>query len=99
MSLTILTGDWIEQLQMLQDESVQCCVTSPPYWGLRDYKNKKQLGQEKTPEEYVAKIVEGFREVRRALKSDGILWLNLGDCYANDGKWGGTTGGKHTKEN
>lgn len=84
----ILTGDWIEQLQTLEKDSVQCCVTSPPYWGLRDYKHPKQLGNEKTPEEYVSKLVAGFEEVRRVLKDDGTLWLNLGDCYAASGKGG-----------
>jgi DNA modification methylase len=84
--LTILVGDWIEQLRTLPDESVQCCVTSPPYWGLRDYGVDGQLGLEKNPDEYVSKIVEGFREVRRVLRNDGTLWLNLGDSYA--GSWG-----------
>lgn len=127
MNLTILQGDWIGHLRSLPDESIQCCVTSPPYWGLRDYGTAKweggddacdhlrgnptwtngesraegskqinksvcrkcgakridaQLGLEKTPEEYVAKMVAGFREVRRVLKKDGTLWLNLGDSYA-----------------
>ncbi|MGH7180104.1 MAG: DNA methyltransferase, partial [Tepidisphaeraceae bacterium] len=66
----------------MADESVNCCVTSPPYWGLRDYKVDGQLGLEKTPAEYVAKMVEVFREVRRVLRDDGVLWLNLGDSYA-----------------
>lgn len=81
-SLTILCGDALEQLRSLPDESFQCCVTSPPYWGLRDYGNPGQLGLEKTPDEYVAKMVTVFREVRRVLKNDGTLWLNLGDSYA-----------------
>jgi len=68
----------------LRDESVQCCVTSPPYWGLRDYGTPGQLGLEKTPEEYVANMVAVFREVRRVLKDDGVLWLNLGDSYAGN---------------
>jgi DNA modification methylase len=136
--LTILQGDALEKLRELPDESVQCCVTSPPFWGLRDYGTAKweggedecdhrgrsqtsgastlnewkngggqrykeetggmpfanecgkcgarridsQLGLEKTPEEYVAKLVEVFREVRRILRNDGTLWLNLGDSYA-----------------
>lgn len=132
--LTILCGDALEQLRGLPDESVQCCVTSPPYWGLRDYGTAKwyggepacdhkqgrpgagradgivdersqrnrdgvgsmggdcakcgakridsQLGLEKTPEEYVAKMVAVFQEVRRVLRSDGTLWLNIGDSYA-----------------
>ncbi len=81
--LTVLTGDALGQLRTLPDESVQCCVTSPPYWGLRDYSTEGQLGLEKTPEEYVAKMVEVFREVRRVLRKDGTLWLNLGDSYAS----------------
>lgn len=85
MSLTTLTGDWIDQLRTLPDASVQCCVTSPPYWGLRDYGIAGQLGLEKTPEEYVGKLIAGFREVRRVLRDDGTLWLNLGDSYAGGG--------------
>ncbi len=147
--LTILTGDAIEQLRTLPNESIQCCVTSPPYWGLRDYgtaaweggdascdhlggrdnsehqgdvgrRNEEgnafrnssryvnqgepnrarckcgakridsQLGLEKTPEEYVAKMVEVFREVRRVLRKDGTLWLNLGDSYWSDVNKGGS---------
>ncbi len=90
--IQILQGDWIEQLRTLPDELVQCCVTSPPYWGLRDYGVAGQLGLEKTPEEYVAKMVEGFREVRRVLREDGVLWLNLGDSYASGGRGGGMDG-------
>jgi DNA modification methylase len=79
--ITILQGDWIEQLKTMPDESVHCCVTSPPYWGLRDYGVAGQLGLEKTPELYVSKMVEGFREVRRVLREDGTCWVNLGDSY------------------
>ena len=75
----------------LPDRSIQCVVTSPPYWGLRDYGVKKQLGLEKTPEEYVENMVKVFREVKRVLKDDGTLWLNLGDSYAGST---GQTGGK-----
>ena len=81
MKATILVGDVLAQLGKLPDESVQCVVTSPPYWGLRDYGTEGQLGLEKTPDEYIAKMVEVFREVRRVLRSDGTLWLNMGDCY------------------
>lgn len=81
--LTILQGDWIEQLRTLPDKSVHCCVTSPPYWGLRDYGVAGQIGLEKTPEEFVTKLVAGFREVRRVLRDDGTLWLNLGDSYSS----------------
>lgn len=66
----------------LQNKSVHCTITSPPYWGLRDYGISGQLGLEKTPEEYVDKMVEVFREVKRVLRDDGTLWLNMGDCYA-----------------
>ncbi len=69
----------------LADESVNCCVTSPPYWGLRDYGTATQIGLEKTPDEYVANMVAMFREVRRVLRADGTLWLNLGDTYVHSG--------------
>lgn len=160
MNLQILTGDWIEQLRTLPDQSVHCCVCSPPYWGLRDYGTAKweggdphcdhkvdsqsgamkqkrstlgpnrdglsaensyfkandevyrhscgkcgavridrQLGLEKTPEEYVSKVVAGFREVRRVLRDDGTLWLNLGDCYAAAGYSNNkNTGGANREE-
>jgi DNA modification methylase len=141
---TIIQGDCLEVLKTLESESVDCVITSPPYWGLRDYgtakwecgdencdhmeiyyetketpggrggsmphrerqyKNKcrkcgakridKQLGLEKTPEEYVAKMVEVFSEVKRVLKKEGTCWLNLGDSYANNGTGGnGATGGR-----
>lgn len=81
-ALTIYHGHALEVLKTLPDGSVNCCVTSPPYWGLRDYGIPGQIGLEKTPEEYVSKMVEIFREVRRVLFEDGTLWLNLGDCYA-----------------
>jgi DNA modification methylase len=80
--LKVLQGDCIESLKQLADESVQCCVTSPPYFGLRDYGHDGQIGLEATPDEYVAKLVQVFREVRRVLRKDGTLWLNLGDSYA-----------------
>lgn len=76
-------GDSLTILKTLPGESVDCCVTSPPYWGLRDYGVDGQLGLEKTPEEYVKKMVEVFSEVKRVLKKEGTLWLNLGDSYAN----------------
>ena len=83
---TILLGDALKQLRSLPPESAHTCVTSPPYFGLRDYGVGGQLGLERTPEEYVAKLVEVFREVRRVLRPDGTLWLNIGDCYAGSGK-------------
>jgi len=82
----ILQGNSLDVLKTLESESVDCCVTSPPYWGLRDYGVEGQLGLEKTPEEYVAKLVEVFREVKRVLKKEGTLWLNLGDSYGGSGK-------------
>jgi len=78
----LLIGDAAVELSKLPDGCVQTCVTSPPYWGLRDYGAAGQIGLEATPEEYVAKLVEVFREVRRVLRDDGTLWLNLGDTYA-----------------
>ena len=79
-------GDCLQVLQsQFADESVQCCVTSPPYWGLRDYGVEGQLGLEATPELYVEKMVEVFREVKRVLKKDGTLFLNLGDSYFGGG--------------
>ena len=79
---TVYVGDCLESLRTMPEKSVHCCVTSPPYWGLRDYGVSGQLGLEKTPEEYVAKMVEVFREVRRVLRDDGTCWVNLGDSYA-----------------
>ncbi len=96
--LTILQGDALDKLSELEAESVQSCVTSPPYWGLRDYGAPGQLGLEKTPEEYVAKMVEIFREVRRVLRKDGTLWLNLGDSYASGGRGGGMEGERGEKQ-
>jgi len=78
----IIQGDCVEVLKGLPDSSVNCCITSPPYWGLRDYGVGGQLGLEKTPEEYTENMVKVFREVKRVLKDDGTLWLNLGDSYA-----------------
>ena len=78
----IICGDALTELRKLPDESVNMCCTSPPYWGLRDYGVPGQLGLERTPEEYV----EVFREVRRVLRKDGTLWLNLGDSYTSGGR-------------
>ena len=82
---TIYQGDALEVLRSLPSESVHCCVTSPPYWGLRDYGVEGQIGLEPTLQEYVEVLVEVFREVRRVLRDDGTLWLNLGDSYASGG--------------
>ena len=93
----ILIGDCLEVLRGLPRGMAQTCVTSPPYYGLRDYGHAGQIGLEATPDAYVARLVDVFREVRRVLRDDGTLWLNLGDSYASDSKWGGATGGKHVK--
>ena len=81
--MEILRGDVRDVLPTLDAESVQCVVTSPPYWGLRDYGVKGQIGLEPTPEDYVQTLVAVFREVRRVLRDDGTVWLNLGDSFHN----------------
>src|SRR3954471_24202193 len=78
----ILVGDCRERLRELEPRSVQTCVTSPPYFGLRDYGHNGQIGLEPTPDEYVAAVVDVFRQVRRVLRDDGTVWLNVGDSYA-----------------
>src|SRR4030095_12091649 len=87
--LSVIEGDALTELKRLPNESVHCCVTSPPYWGLRDYSSNGQLGLEATPDEYVRKLVEIFGEVRRVLRKDGTLWLNMGDSYSGSGEGGG----------
>jgi DNA modification methylase len=84
--ITILQGDCREVLKTLPDCSVHCCVTSPPYFGLRDYGCAGQIGLESTPDAYVTELVAVFREVKRVLRDDGTLWLNLGDSYSGSGK-------------
>lgn len=86
--LEILIGDSLTILPTLPAESVQCCVTSPPYWGLRDYEHSAQIGSESSPEIYVENLVKMFREVRRVLRKDGTVWLNVGDGYARNGGTG-----------
>jgi site-specific DNA-methyltransferase (adenine-specific) len=81
----IIAGDCIAGMRTLPDASVHCCVTSPPYWGLRDYGHERQIGLESTPEAYVSRMVEVFREVRRVLRDDGTCWVNLGDSYCGGG--------------
>jgi site-specific DNA-methyltransferase (adenine-specific) len=81
--MRILQGNCLERLREMEAGSAHCCVTSPPYWGLRDYKAEGQLGLEKTPEDYVSKMTAVFAEVRRVLRDDGTLWLNIGDSYAS----------------
>lgn len=82
----IFQGDCVETLRTMPDNLIDCCITSPPYYGLRDYGIDGQIGLEQTPEEYVAKLVVVFREVRRVLKPEGTLWLNLGDSYCHNVK-------------
>lgn len=86
---TILQGNVLDVVKTIADESIDCCITSPPYWSLRDYGVEGQLGLENTPEEYVANMVEVFREVKRVLKKDGTCFVNMGDTY-------GTGSGKDT---
>ena len=85
---TIYTGDCLEILKTLPDESVHCCVTSPPYYALRDYGIDGQIGRESTPTEYIARLTEVFSEVRRVLRSDGTLWIVISDTYAGTGSNG-----------
>lgn len=80
----ILIGDCIESMRSLPDKSVQCCVTSPPYYGLRDYGVGGQIGLEETPAEFISKLIAVFAEVRRVLRDDGTAWVNMGDSYSRD---------------
>ena len=92
MSAQVLIGDCLATLRTLPDGVAQCCVTSPPYYGLRDYGMAGQIGLEETPDAYIARLVEVFRKVRRVLRDDGVLWLNLGDSYAGSSMTGGNAG-------
>lgn len=96
---TIYQGNSIDVLRTLDTESIDCCITSPPYWGLRDYGCDGHLGLEPTPELYVEHMVELFREVKRVLKKNGTLWLNLGDSYNGSRKGSGGTGKLSAKQN
>lgn len=96
MGVQIINADALAGLAQIPDKSVHCVVTSPPYWGLRDYGVEGQIGLETTPEAFVARLVEVFREVRRVLRKDGVLFLNLGDSYA--GSWGAQSRGNETGE-
>ncbi|MBA4928892.1 site-specific DNA-methyltransferase [Pseudomonas aeruginosa] len=87
----IRVGDCLDALLAMPDQSFHCCITSPPYFGLRDYGVDGQIGLEQTPTEFVSRLVEVFREVRRVLRNDGTLWLNIGDSYAGGG------GGNYSK--
>lgn len=94
---TIVCTDALSYLKTLPDESVNCCVSSPPYMNLRSYMDddEREIGKEPTVKDYVGSLVTIFRELRRVLRRDGVFWLNVGDAFANDAKWGGSTGGKH----
>lgn len=87
----IICADAVEGLRSLPDSSISMCVTSPPYYGLRDYGSDQQIGTEETPAAYIERLVAVFREVRRVLREDGTLWVNIADCYAGSGKavWDG----------
>lgn len=101
---TVLVGDVLRGLRAMPEQSVQCVITSPPYYGLRSYlpddhpEKSQEIGLETTPEEYVAHLVAVFREVRRVLRDDGVAWLNLGDSYAATGKSGGGVQGERWKD-
>lgn len=99
MSFEIHHGSALAVLRAMPSESVHCCVTSPPYWGLRDYGSEGQIGLEPTPQAYTAALVEIFAEVRRVLRYDGTLWLNLGDSYARDAAKGQHKPGDAGKQN
>ena len=90
MTIEIRVGDCRELLRQMPDKSVNSCVTSPPYFGLRDYGNDGQIGLEESPDDFVEAMVEVFEEVRRVLTDDGTLWLNLGDSYSRSPKKGGS---------
>lgn len=96
MSITLLQGDCRELLDTLPAASIQTIVTSPPYWRLRRYTNDpREIGQEPTAAAYVAALVDVFERCRRVLRDDGTIWINIGDAYTNDTKWGGRSGGKN----
>lgn len=98
MAEIILTGDALEQLRHLPPESAHTCVTSPPYYNLRDYGAAGQIGNEASVEEYLQSLVSVFREVRRVLRADGTLWVNMGDSYATRSE-GTEQAGNTGKEN
>src|ERR1700722_13227242 len=98
MTIKIVHGHALTVLRTLKDNCIQTCVTSPPYWGLRDYGVEGQLGLEKSPQDYVAALVEIFREVLRVLREDGTCWIVIGDCYAGSGKGGNPGHSPHIKQ-
>jgi DNA modification methylase len=100
MIAKILLGDVRTRLSEIPDASVQSCITSPPYWGLRDYGEDAQIGLEESPQDYVDAMVKVFREVKRVLRDDGTLWLNIGDSYSGSGKGpAGNLGTAHDERN
>ncbi|MCC8196564.1 MAG: site-specific DNA-methyltransferase [Ruminococcus sp.] len=94
---TIYTGDCLDVLKTLPEESVNCCVTSPPYYALRDYGMEGQIGREETPKEYISRLTDVFTEVRQVLRSDGTLWLNISDTYAGKSNQGSSIDPKNPK--
>ena len=93
MNYKLITADVMDGLAQIETESVQCIVTSPPYWGLRDYGQEGQIGLEPTIDEFIVRLVAVFAECHRVLKKDGVMWVNMGDAYGGDGQWnGGATG-------
>ena len=84
--IQIIKGNCLDTLKTLPEQSINTCITSPPYWGVRDYGEGEQLGLEDTPEEFVENLVKVFREVKRVLRDDGTVWLNLGDSYSSGGR-------------
>ena len=87
----IIQGDAITELKKLPSDSVDCCVTSPPYYRMRDYGAEGQIGLENSVQEYIEKLLVVFTEVKRVLRCDGTLWINIADCYAGSGKGKGQT--------
>jgi DNA modification methylase len=88
MTVRFINADVMDGLRSLPDESVNCVVTSPPYWGLRDYGVAGQIGLEPTLQEFLTKMVAVFEEVRRVLRKDGVCFVNMGDSYASQPSWG-----------
>lgn len=95
----ILCGNSVDILRTLPADSVRCCVTSPPYFHLRDYKNEMQIGMENTVNEYIQRLVEVFREVRRVLTADGTCWINIADGYGQKFRWGAADTASETQKN
>lgn len=84
--LYFITGNSLNILKRIKSNLVQCCITSPPYFGLRDYGNDEQIGLEKNPDDFIVELVTVFMEIHRIMKDDGILWINIGDSYSGSGK-------------